>query len=187
MYWYKPLNKITTYLIAGVVLMLAINSCKNDSHSAADTNKFFDIKGYFKAESARLTKSNPPVDKTVVHNNTTETQKVHISNWDNELSSFTESDINKPAWKASYTVTVTDDLLIYKAKDPELKTQEIMIKKDHNKIKWILIVNHPKKNILYENAEKLSYFPDSLYLIQKKLMVRVLGINRYKISGSLNQ
>lgn len=187
MYWYKPSNKITVYLIAGFVLLLAINSCKSDRPSATDTNKFFDIKGFFKTESARLTKLNPLVDKTVVHNNTTETQKVHISNWDNELSSFTESDINKPAWKASYTVTVTDDLLIYKAKDPELKTQEIMIKKDHNKVKWILIVNHPKKNILYENAEKLSYFPDSLYLIQKKLMVRVLGINRYKISGSLNQ
>jgi hypothetical protein len=187
MYWYKPLNKITIYLIAGFVLLLAINSCKSDSHSATDTNKFFDIKGYFKTESARLTKLNPLVDKTVVHNNTTETQKVHISNWDTELSSFAESDINKPAWKASYNVQTTDDYLIYKAKDTSLKTQRIVIKRDHNKVKWILIVNHLPKNILYENKEKLSYFPDSLYLIEKKLMVRVLGINRYKISGRLNQ
>jgi len=124
MYWYKPLNKITIYLIASFVLLLAINSCKSDSHSATDTNKFFDIKGYFKADSARLSKLNPLVDKTVVHNGITETQKVHVPNWGTELSLFSESDINKPAWKASYNVQTTDDFLIYKAKDPSLKTHE---------------------------------------------------------------
>jgi hypothetical protein len=186
MYWYKkPLNKITAYLIAGFVLLLAINSCKSDSHSATDTSKFFDIKGYFKADSARLSKLNPLVDKTVVHNGITETKKVHIANWGTELSLFSESDINKPAWKASYNVQTTDDFLIYKAKDPSLRTQRITIKREGERLKWIMIVNHTK-NILYESYEKLSYFPDSLYLIQKKQSVRVLGTDIYKISGSLN-
>lgn len=185
MYWYKPLNKIPIYLIACFILLLAINSCKNDSHSATDTNKFFDIKGFFKADSARLSKLNPLVNKTVVHNGITETKKVHIPNWGTELSLFSESDINKPAWKASYDVQTTDDFLIYKANDPSLKTQKIIIKKQNNRLKWIMIVNHTK-NILYESYEKLSYFPDSLYLIQKKQSVRVLGTDIYKISGSLN-
>ena len=45
-----------------------------------------------------------------------------------------------------------------------------------------MIVNHTK-NMLYENTEKLSYFPDSLYLIQKKQRVRLLGTDTYRISG----
>jgi len=185
MYWYKPLNKLSTNLIAGFVLLLAINSCKSDSHSAANTNKFFDIKGYFRADSARLSKLNPLVNKTVIHNGITETKKIHVLNWGTELSLFSESDINKPAWKASYSVQTTDDFLIYTAKDPSLKTQRIIIKKVGEQLKWIVIANHTK-NILYESFEKLTYFPDSLYLIQKKQRVRVLGTDIYKISGSLN-
>lgn len=185
MYWFKPLNKISIYLIAGSILLLAINSCKNDNHSAIDTHKFFDIKGYFRADSARLSKLNPLISKTVVHNGITETKKVHIPNWGTELSLFSESDINKPAWKSSYNIQTTDDFLIYTAKDPSLKTQRIVIKKEGDRLKWIVIANHTK-NILYESFEKLTYFPDSLYLIQKKQRVRVLGTDTYKISGSLN-
>src|ERR1700761_5040023 len=134
MYWYKPLNKITIHLIAGFVLLLAINSCKSDSHSTANTNQFFDIKGFFKTDSARLSKLNPLINKTVVHNGITETKKVHVLNWGTELSLFSESDINKPAWKASYDVQSTADFLIYRAKDPSLKTQKVIIKKQNDQV-----------------------------------------------------
>lgn len=183
MYWYSPLNKRFTFSAIGFILLLAISACKRDSNAGTNTMKFFDIKGYFAADSIRLTKSNPLVNKTAVHNKISESQKVHISNWGNELRLFTESDINKPAWQASYTVQSTDDFLIYKAKDPALKTRDIIIKKDGKKIKWILIFNHTK-NALYETVEKLSYFPDSLYLIQKTQRVKLLGTDTYKISGS---
>jgi hypothetical protein len=160
--------------------LLGIASCKRDSN--ADTGKFFDIKGYFKADSARLTQANPLITKTVTHNKIPETQKVHISNWGTELSLFIESDINKPAWRNSYDVRTTGDILIYTATDPALKTQKVVVKKENDQLKWIMIINHTK-NILYENTEKLSYFPDSLYLIQKKQSVRVLGTDTYRING----
>jgi hypothetical protein len=179
MYWYKRF----TFFITGFILLLGIAACKRDNAASAGTAKFFDIKGFFRADSLRLAKLNPLVDKTVTHNKIAETQKVHITNWGNELSLFTESDINKPAWKGSYGVTTENDLLIYRAKDPLLKTQEIIIKKDGDRVKWILIFNHTK-NILYETAEKLSYFPDSLYLIQKSQKVKLLGKDTYRISGT---
>ncbi|MDB5024675.1 MAG: hypothetical protein JWP78_2430 [Mucilaginibacter sp.] len=182
MYWYNPLNKRFAFLIAGFIVLLSFAACNRDSSAAADTMKFFDIRGYFKADSIRLAKLNPLVNKTVVHNSTAETKKLHIANWGTELSLFTESDINKPAWKASYSIQSSGNFLIYKAKDPSLKTQEILIKKEGDRVKWILIFNHTK-NILYENTEKLSYFPDSLYLIQKKQRVRLLGTDTYRING----
>lgn len=185
MYWYKPSNKKFAFLTIAFILLLCIAACKRDSSSSAGSVQFFDIKGYFKADSVRLTKLNPAVTKTVVHNGTTETKKVRIPNWGTELSLFTESDINKPAWKASYDIQNSNDLLIYRAKDPLLKTQRIIIKKEGDQVKWILIFNHTK-NALYETAEKLSYFPDSLYLIQKSQQVRLLGKNTYRISGAFN-
>jgi hypothetical protein len=186
MYWYSLSYKKFVFLLPGFILLLVcVQSCKHDSGDNVLNVQFFDLKGYFKADSVRLTKLNPLVNKTVIHNNVTETKKVRIPNWGTELSLFTQSDINKPAWKASYLVQSTDDFLIYKAKDPALKTRDIIIKRNGNKIKWILIFNHTK-NILYETVEKLSYFPDSLYLIEKTQRVRLLGTDQYKIKGSFN-
>jgi hypothetical protein len=180
MYWYKRY----LLLISSFILLLGIASCKKDSIAAADTKAFFDIKGYFESDSARLTKENPLVTKTVTHNHIPETQTVHISDWGTELSLFVQSDINRPAWRNSYDVSNTENAIIYTAKDPDLKTQKVVVKMENSKLKWIMIVNHTK-NILYENTEKLSYFPDSLYLIQKRQRVRVLGTDTYRISGLL--
>jgi hypothetical protein len=161
-----------------------MQSCKQGAENRHSL-QFFDLKGYFKADSIRLTKLNPLIIKTVAHNTTTETKKIHIPNWGTELSMFTESDINKPAWKASYSVQSSDGFLIYKARDPSLKTRDIIIKREGGKVKWILIFNHTK-NLLYETVEKLSYFPDSLYLINKIQRVRLLGTDTYNIKGSFN-
>jgi len=180
MYWYKR----SLLLISSFILLLGIASCKRDSNAAADTKTFFDIKGYFEADSARLTKENPLVTKTVIHNQASETQKVHISDWGAELNLFTQSDINRPAWQSSYDVSNSENIAIYMAKDPNLKTQKVVVKTENGRLKWIMIVNHTK-NILYENTEKLSYFPDSLYVIAKKQRVRVLGTDTYRISGLL--
>ncbi|MBS1522725.1 MAG: hypothetical protein JST50_17130 [Bacteroidetes bacterium] len=180
MYWYKR----HLLLISSFILLLGIASCKRDSNAAADTKAFFNIKGYFEADSARLTKENPLVTKTVTHNQIPETQKVHISDWGTELSLFTQSDINRPAWRNSYNVSNTENTTLYIAKDPSLKTQRVIVKTVNGKLQWIVIFNHTK-NILYENTEKLSYFPDSLYLIQKRQSVRLLGTDTYRISGLL--
>jgi len=176
MYWCKR----HSLLIPTLIVLLGIASCKRDSN--ADTGKFFDIKGYFKADSARLTKENPQITKTVTHNKIPETQKVHISNWGTELSLFIESDINKPAWRNSYDVSTAENIISYTAKDSTLKTQRIVIKMENNKVKWITIFNQTK-NILYRNSEKLTYIPDSIYVISKKQSIRVLGTDTYRISG----
>ena len=187
MYWCSPAYKKFVCFTTGFILLVAIQSCSSDAPSKVQNVQFFDLKKYFTDEAGRLTKLNPLITKTAAHNTISETDKMRITSWTNELSSFTESDINKPAWKASYTVQSTNDFLIYKAKDPELKTRDIIIKKDGSSIKWILIFNHTTglmaKKVLYEMVEKLSYFPDSLYLIQKTQRVRLMGTNTYNIRG----
>lgn len=182
MYWYSK-----KYFLVFTCLAMSLTqySCQRDNHAVKNTKRYFDLKAYFAADSARLSKSNPWVTKTVTHNGVSQTKKIHIPNWGNEFSLFIGSDINKPAWAASYTVQYSDDFIIYQAKDPDLKTQHIVIKRNGNKVQWIFIYNHTK-NVLYEAIENLAYFPDSLYRISRMERVRLLGTQKYFIKGTLN-
>lgn len=175
MYWCKK----QIILISGFGLMaVCLSACKPEIQK---TN-FFDISGYFTKEAARLKAANKPILKTVEHNKVSETRKISIHDWDAELSLFKNSDINKPAWSNSYSVSGDGGITIYKAKDRDLKTHEIMIKQENGKVKWIVIYSSTQ-NLLYKTLERLEYFPDSLYLIERKQSVRVLGTNFYRIKG----
>ena len=166
------------------MLLSGLPSCKPDIKQTGAVQKYFDLAGYFKADTARLKKLNPQVDKTVTHNGVSENKTVQITNWGQELNHFIQSDINRPAWKNSYSITTFGDLTVYKAKDPELRTTKVIINTNKGKIKWVLIFNHTK-NLLYETSEKLSYFPDSAYQIDKSQHVRLMGRNVYHITGVL--
>lgn len=171
--------------VALVAFICFFVSCKPGNVQTGTDLKYFDIKGFFTADTARLRKLNHITHKMVYHNGVKETKDVHIGNWGLELNLFSQSDINKPAWRDSYTVVKTDNIEIYRAKDPDLKTREIMVKKEDGKVKWLVIFNKTN-NLLYQTSEKLSYFPDSIYIIQKYQKVRLLGANQYLIKGSLN-
>lgn len=182
MYWCKLKLKHIIALLGGIMLLSGLQACRPDNVQSGAAPKYFDLAGYFKADTARLKKLNPQVNKTVTHNGVTENKTVQIGNWGQELNLFIQSDINRPAWKNSYTTTTFGDLVIYKAKDPELRTSKVIINRDKGKIKWILIFNHTK-NLLYETSEKLSYFPDSAYQIDKSQHVKLMGQNLYHIKG----
>ncbi|MDB5087177.1 MAG: hypothetical protein JWR09_1171 [Mucilaginibacter sp.] len=184
MCWCKLKPFTTIALICSI--MISGLACKPDIKEDGTNLKYFDIKGYFTADTARLNKLDKLVIKTITHNGVTETKKVKIDNWGQELDMFTGADINRPAWKNSYTIASGDNLVLYKAKEDELKVREIIIKKDKEKVKWIVIYTRTK-NILYQTTEKISYYPDSLYLIEKDQRVRLMGRNRYKILGVIER
>jgi hypothetical protein len=183
MYWYNPIKKYSIY--TGVLLLLCGSyACnKPEIKETGAELKYFDLKEYFKKEATRLTGQNPQVDKTVAHNGTAENKKVHIGNWEKELNLFTESDINKPAWKLSYDVQANSDSIVYKAKYPELETRQITIRKKAGQISEIDIINNTH-NILYNTTEKLVYAPNAYYLIEKMQQVKVMGANNYRIKGN---
>ena len=88
MYWYK---RYLAFLTGLVVLMTA--GCKPDTSSPGRAN-YFDLKGYFQAEAARMAKRDPAIVKPSIHNGNSETQHLHISDWQSEFSLFIASDIN---------------------------------------------------------------------------------------------
>ncbi|QHS56128.1 hypothetical protein GWR56_11490 [Mucilaginibacter sp. 14171R-50] len=185
MYWCNPVKKYTIYI--GLLLLLSGSyACnKPEIKETGARLSYFDLKGYFNSEAARLTRQNPQVYKTVAHNDEAESHKLHIGSWPKELELFTESDINKPAWKLSYTVQANEDSLVYKAKYPDLKTRKIVITKKAGKVTAIAIINNAR-NILYNTTEKLVYNPNLYYSIEKMQRVKIMGANSYRIKGIFN-
>lgn len=182
MYWFN-VKRSMFFALSGSVLLLS--ACRPESKATGAQLKYFDIKGYFINDTARLNKLNKLVFKTVAHNGLTESKNVRIDNWGRELDLFIGADINKPAWKDSYTIVNNDSsLLFYKAKYPELHVREILIKLDKQKVKWMLIYTRTK-NILYQTTEKLTYYPDSVYIIEKYQKVKLMKNNSYKVQGEI--
>lgn len=157
-------------------------------HTTAEKQSmhFFSLKHFFEQESIRLAKAKQQVDKSVSHNGSFERKNSFIQDWKNELNMFTESDINKPAWRDSYRVVEDSGRISYHALDSNLRIRRIVIKKDiAGKPTQIDIINKTH-NLLYQSREHLRYVPDSIYSIDKKQHVILIGDNHYLVSGRLN-
>ncbi|MEO8793902.1 MAG: hypothetical protein ABI390_00475 [Daejeonella sp.] len=169
---------------SGIILILAfLVGCKSETPKKNTPDVYFDLKTYFENEAARLQSVNPAIEKTVSRNSVKQNKKIANIDWKAELSLFTASDINKPSWKDSYQKIQNDSGLIYKALDSALRTREIEIyKTNEGTIKAIKIQNQTV-NRLYQSFENLLYIPDSLYQVNKKQHVLIIGENDYLIKG----
>jgi hypothetical protein len=171
--------------MAVLVCAAGLASCRPDVQVGSSDKRYFDLKGYITADTARLNKLRPAVTKTVTHNTSgAQTKRLAISNWGRELDLFTASDINKPAWRDSYRIQKSGDSVIYTALFPELVTRRIAVQTVKGVVKKISVSNFTK-NLLYQTTENLVYYPDSVYLIDKLQKVKIIGSNRYLIVGKI--
>lgn len=170
------------------IISMVLSACGGSNSKAPNlqTNVYFDIKGFFEEEAQRLAKDTNLIQKEISRNGGEKERKsLVIKDWLKEFSLFIESDINKPAWTSSYGVSHKGDTITYTSNDPELRTKKISIVKNDEIVKSITIYNEVE-NKLYKSLEELYYSPDSIYRIEKLQDVRVIGANRYLITGSFN-
>jgi hypothetical protein len=104
-------------------------------------------------------------------------------NWQNELSLFIGSDINKAAWRNSYKIMENKSSISYHAIDTNLRTREILIKKDMSGKPEHILIKNISRNHLYESSEILVYIRDSLFSIDKNQKVLFMGKNSFKINA----
>lgn len=169
-----------------LILFITLISCTSEKNSNSEVHEiyYFDLKTYFTQEAQKLSKQKLLINKSITHNTEIEEKQLQINNWKDELALFIESDINKVSWKNSYKIDSTVNKLTFTAKEDDLKTQSIEIEFSDNNPSKFKIINKTH-NYLYKTDEILEYFPDSLYLINKKQQVTLLGENDYLIKGLL--
>lgn len=173
---------LKTLLNSLYLILFLFSSCSQVENTESTDLIYFDIKGYFLNEATKLTSRKSAVLKEVNKNEQKERKTILIKDWEKEFDLFIESDINKPSWTSSYNVESNGDTTLYQALVPELRTRMIQVIKDGSKIKSISIKNE-SLNRLYKSYESLSYFPDSIYVIEKEQQVRFLGENKYRVTG----
>ena len=147
---------------------------------------YFDLSGFIKKEAERLTKANTEISKTAFLNGEEEKKKIVISDWEKELNSFIEADINKKSFLGKYTADSTVEAdkwsVKYSAQKENLRTRELTIvyDKDRNPVKINAVLY--TGNILYTSHQQLSYEPEKGFWISGKQTIRFLEPDTFSIS-----
>jgi len=163
-------------------LLLFASSCNLKEQDKSNATAYFDLAAYFKKEAARLTKLDLTFNKSVLVNGTKEEKKVKISNWKKEFDTFSSSDINKASWRGSFKLNKTEGEEIYTSANDKIPVKKLQISYQNDKIKAIRIYI-ANSNDLYTSKDTLTYYPDSLYQINKTQQIKLMDQKKYIITG----
>lgn len=179
------------YSIVFIVLLGCFFSCAEKKTEKLDY--YFDTKSFFQQEAIRLKQLNPIINKQVLLNEKTESTKGFIADWQNELLTFYEVDINKAAFVGKYlvdTIFVNNKIstVSCKAKDAVLKTRFISIHFDTlqqqpQKIELELAT----KNTLYSSTQVLVYEKNKFYSVKGTQKIKFLSPDKFEVKGVFNQ
>ncbi len=155
------------------ILFSACQEVASPTKQAADKpNIFFDLKGFFQKEKARLEKINS-FQKIVSIDGVSEEKTLAKLDFENELSIFIASDINRPAWSDKYkvdsTFTEKNQLtkITYTALDNSLKTKSLSIDFQNNTASKIAI-EKSTDNTIAQSKQFLTYNIGKGYTIQSE-------------------
>jgi hypothetical protein len=173
-------------ILAFTFLALSLAACQQKEISNKQL-KYVDLQGFFSAEASRLNAKKSTFTKTVCINGKTESKVVNKSiDWEKELSVFKEADINKPAFKGMYQITKLANKTIYTSNSKNAPVKRIEVDFGNTKKPIGIRIFQLTKNMIYQSTDTLSYYPDSVYSIHKRQVVRILGTTDYAIDGKFN-
>lgn len=172
-------------LLSVVFVLVILNSCSQTSQNKAQANSYFDLKNYVEKEAARLNELNLKISKTVSVNGITENKTLKIADFNSELSSFINADINKAAWKNEFNVTREKDLTVYASENEKIPVKKLEVQYHNNKVSSIYIIVKAD-NILYHSTDTLTYKPNQYYEIKKTQKIKLLEEKKYIINGKFN-
>lgn len=178
------------YRYCWAIYLLLCVACTDILPQKTTTERqYFDLIGFFEREITQL--KGTTVQKSATLNGQTELQTSQLADWASELSIFTASNINKPAFRDSYQVDsiwlAADTLRItYTALSPKLRTQSLRIDqlRSTQRISHIAIDNRVK-NPLYELSEILHYTPARQYTVSSWQKVRGLNASQLDIRAEI--
>lgn len=188
----NQVNGSAIFLSLFLHLSLVGGGCGNISTHGSEridkAFKYFDLKGFIEMEAERLAERTS-FTKTVFVNGEQETKSFNHINAKVELMPFSDSDINKPAWSDQYDIdsifNQNKELigLKYQTKDKKLKTQQISIDFNKNRVIEVYIENATNSSVA-DNHQTLVYRPDKGFSIESMQKVSLMDENLFKVEVS---
>ncbi len=124
--------------------------------------KYFDLKNYFTEQAGLLNAQKTGMEKTLTEGDRKQSKVFETVDWKAELQSFMETDMNKPAWKNSFTCdSVLKDsvcVVTYTSAEDFVPVKKVVITEENDTIKKIFIESE-KKNKFYSAQVWMEYFP----------------------------
>lgn len=129
-FWGQVSNKSSSFLFVIGVLMLS--ACREEETDPNEKKTYYDLKGFVDNQIVYLNEKKPKVTKTVQLDGKKELRAEIETDWKKELELFAQADINKPAYRNSYSIIRIDSSVYeYRIKEGEkLPVQYLMIKVD---------------------------------------------------------
>lgn len=97
------LNKFQSLWLALMASLILLQACEEPKAAKPVVKKFFDLEGFLDSQASYLNQMPVKVRKKVVINGEPESQQLQRLDWEKEFAFFNEADINKPAWRNSFT------------------------------------------------------------------------------------
>lgn len=160
-----------------VVFLLAATALASCTDSVGKAGgkapAYFDLKGYFATEIQRLETwpKAAKVEKTTVVNGLQELREFQGIDFNAELSAFSKSDINRPAWSDKFAVDSvfnTEKQLVridYRSNDEKLNTKHVSIDFEQASVSRISIENQTSTAVA-DTRQLLTYLPANGYTIE---------------------
>ncbi len=163
-----------------LLLCLFAFSCDNSTTQTASRPVYFDVAGYVKGQIQTLSTQKPTVAKSAFINQETNNQTTKAIDWEKELELFVQADINKPAFRNSYTVVRPDSLTYQytlKPTEEKLTVRTLTVKLDSTTRQPAQITAVLKsENPLYHSERRIR-------LESGANKTKGWGIQKYQVEG----
>ena len=165
------------------LLLTVVVGCSSPA-PISNATSYFSIDGYFNDQIRLLTSEKVGLEKEITKDGKKEKRLFANVEWEKELKPFIEADINKPAWKKSYStdsiVTGNEVRILYTALEPKLNIRSIEIYKIANIPSRIKILTK-KQNAYYHALQTMEYIPFKEYSISGGQKVILADTTSYLI------
>lgn len=174
-----------------IALIFLFVSCQNqEKEGQQEVAIFFDIEKKVAEDIQRLYQENYALNKIVSFEGKMDTTSVAQPDWNTELETLKQLNINKNEWADKYTVdTVLVDnqsTITYEAIKSGLPVSKMILSMSDGEITEIF-VSYGRKNILFTSKNEIRYVPFNQYEIKGSQKALFLSSHKYEVLGKMIQ
>jgi hypothetical protein len=189
---------MTRILLVFAAILLV--SCDNSNEQTVAKPVYFDVAGYVSRQIEKLAAQKPTVEKNAFISGKTNLQTTAQIDWAKELELFKQADINKPAFRTSYTITRPDSLTYeytLKSTEEKLTVRSLLVRLDSTtrqpvQIQAILKTENPlymseRRLLLISGSEAGQGWGVRSYQIEGFQQLTYFDRNNFRINGHIAQ
>ncbi len=167
-----------------IPVLLLLSACSKPDEPGEKS--LFSLSQFFSGEIAAMQKNGCGLTKTIRSGNTSASKKITSPAWEKELKPFMDAEIDKPAWKNSYSsdTSLKDSLVIitYTTSAKKAPVKRLRVTQCNGKTQH-LHISTVESNSWFELKQELSYDLHKGYTISSEQSMLLSDKSAWVITG----